>query len=449
MLHPFFQLLTRLDQFFWSYVAFSLIMILGGYMTWKMRFFQLRTLPTSAKTFFHFLQTRSAGRQGVHPLRAFFASVGGMIGIGNVVGVVTAVQIGGPGALFWVWIAALIGAIIKYSEIILGLKHRVPNKRGSFDGGPIYFLQAAFKNRFIPTTVAILLCIYGVEIYQFSVVTESVSSNWGLNRYLVMATLLALVLYAGIGGVRRIGKICSTIMPFFLVTYIFMSLWMISQEIHAIPMILRTVFESAFAGHAAIGGFVGSSALLAIQHGISRAAYSADLGIGYDSIIQSESNTVYPEKQASLAVFGVFIDNLICTMSILIVLVSGIWTSNPPIEASLLVQNSLGLHFPSMKVFMPLFLLIVGYTTIIAYFCVGMKCARFLAPKHGEKIYIGYAVMAFLFFSFFDQTQALLVMSLSGALLLSFNLLGIFRLRHQILPQKTSKDEEVSSLGVR
>lgn len=438
MIHSFFRSLTTLDQFFWSYVAFVLIMILGGFLTFKMRFFQIRALPMIVKTFVQLLKTRSTG-QGVHPLRAFFASVGGMIGIGNVVGIVTAIQIGGPGALFWVWVAALIGAMIKYSEIILGLKYRVANQRGGYDGGPLYFLKAAFNKKWIPIAVAVLLCIYGVEVYQFSVVTDSLASNWNLNRYAVMGGLLGLVLYAGKGGVKRIGKICSTIMPFFLVTYVFMSLWMIGHEIHLVPGILLTVLKSAFTGHAPVGGFIGSSIALAIQHGISRAAYSADLGIGYDSIIQSESSTVHPEKQASLAVLGVFIDNLICTMSILVVLISGIWSSDQPIEASRLVQTALGKYFPSMALFMPLFLMIVGYTTLIAYFCVGLKCARFLAPKHGEKIYFAYAVIAFVFFSFFDQTQVLLVMSLSGALLLCFNLLGIFQLREQILPIKKEK----------
>jgi alanine or glycine:cation symporter, AGCS family len=425
-----------IDHFFWSYVAFVLIMVLGGYFTWKMRFFQIRALPSILKIFVDFLKTRTGGAKGIHPLKAFFASVGGMIGIGNVVGIVTALQIGGPGALFWVWVAALIGAMIKYAEIILGLKHRVPNERGGYDGGPIYFLKAAFNKRWIPILVAVLLCIYGVEIYQFSVLTDTISSNWNLNRYGIMGGLLILILYAGMGGVKRIAKICTAVMPFFLITYISMSLWMIFHEIDQLPAIFATVFRSAFAGHAAVGGFVGSSVILAIQHGISRAAYSADLGIGYDSMIQSESSTVHPEKQASLAVLGVFIDNLICSLSILVVLISGVWTANPLPEASRLVQLALSQHFPSMHYFMPLFLFIVSYTTLIAYFCVGIKCARFLMPRHGEKIYFAYAAIAFVFFSFFNQTQALLVMSLAGAFLLTINLLGIFRLRDQILPQK-------------
>lgn len=433
MINSTFDYLTRLDSFFWGYIAFMLIILLGCGLTIKARFFQIRAFPSILKTFFHFLTRSSSDVRGVHPLKAFFASVGGMIGIGNVVGIVTAVQIGGPGALLWVWVAALIGTIIKYSEIFLGLKHRVTNDRGGYDGGPMYFLRFAFNNRWIPIFISSLLCIYGVEIYQFAVVTDSLTTNFDLNRYAVIGSLLLLILYASAGGIPRIGKICSWIMPIFMTLYISMCLWVIFQEISILPATLKNVFTSAFTGHGAIGGFAGSSILLAIQHGISRAAYSADIGIGYDSIIQSESNTVYPERQARLAVLGVCIDNIVCTMSILVVLVSGIWKSAEPIEGSQLVQTALSQYFPCMHIFMPIFLFIVGYTTMIAYFCVGIKCARFLYPKYGTQLYIVYGIIALLFFSFFDQAQALLVMSLAGALLLITNLLGIFILRHQIV----------------
>ncbi|MBS0654869.1 MAG: sodium:alanine symporter family protein, partial [Verrucomicrobia bacterium] len=392
-----FDHLSSIDSFFWGYIAFVLIILLGCWLTIQARFFQIRAFPPIIGTFIQFLKKSAPEVRGVHPIKAFFASVGGMIGIGNVVGIVTAVQIGGPGALFWVWVAAFIGMIIKYSEIFLGITHRVHNDRGGYDGGPMYFLRTAFKNRLVPIFISILLCIYGVEIYQFAVVTDTLAVNFDMNRYAVIGALMALILYASVGGVSRIGKICSWIMPGFIVLYIVMSLWVIVQEAPLLPGILASVFVSAFTGHAAIGGFVGSSAILAIQHGISRAAYSADIGIGYDSIIQSESNTVHPERQARLAVLGVCVDNLICTMSILVVLASGVWKAVEPIEASRLVQTALSRYFPYMDLFMPIFLLIVGYSTMIAYFCVGIKCARFLSPAYGERLYLIYGV-AMLFF---------------------------------------------------
>lgn len=454
MSDAFFYYLSHADSFFWSYIAFVIIMLLGCYLSFQTRFYQIRALPTILKTFFSFLgKSPTTKARGIHPLKTFFASVGGMIGIGNIVGIVTAVQMGGPGALFWVWVAALVGGIIKYSEIFLGIKHRVANDHGGYDGGPKYFLKSAFKNQWISIFIAILLCIYGVEIYQFSVVTNSLSTNLGLNRYLVIGALLSVILYAGIGGIPRVSKICSWVMPFFMVIYLGMGLWIVCQEIALLPAVLKNVFVSAFTGHAAVGGFAGSTALLAIQHGMSRAAYSADIGIGYDSIIQSESSTVYPERQAQLAVLGVCIDNLVCTMSILVVLLSGVWTSTEAIEGSSLVQHALSNYFPFMHIFIPLFLLVVGYTTMIAYFCVGIKCARYLSPTYGLPVYTAYAIAALIFFSFFEQTQALLVMSVAGALLLITNLIGIFMLRDQIVftlePHKTAFVDKESKACVR
>ncbi len=261
-------------------------------------------------------------------------------------------------------------------------------------------------------------------------ITHSVYTNWDLNRYLVMGALLGLVLYGGLGGVKRVAKICTWMMPLFMAAYLGMAFWVIGHQVTALPAVLVTVFKTAFSGHAAIGGFAGSSIILAIQHGMARAAYSGDIGIGYDSIIQCESSTVFPEKQARLSILGVFIDNLICTVSILLVLIAGVWSE--PIQGSHLVQVALSRYFPGMQIFMPLFLILCGYTTLIAFFVVGLKCARYLAPRRGTLFYCLYGVTALIFFSFADQTKALLVMSLAGAILLILNLIGIFRLRHEI-----------------
>lgn len=426
------RLLNLLDSLFWGYIAFVLIIVLGVILTFQAKFFQIRNLHQVIKTFFYFLQHKQEKKAGVHPLKTFFASVGGMIGIGNIVSVVTAIRIGGPGALFWLWVTGIIGAVVKYCEIYLGCKYRVSNEYGGYDGGPMYFLRRAFSSTLIPSTVAALLCIYGVEIYQFSVIAESVSSNWHIPHILVTVILLFSVLYAAKGGVRRLGEICSYVMPFFLVAYVLMSLWILSKEMHILPSLLAIVFKSAFTGHAAIGGFAGSSMILVVQNGIARAAYSADIGIGYDSIIQSESSSPHPERQARLAILGVFIDNVICSLSMLIVLLSGVWKILDPLEGSQMIQLALSKYFSCIKYFLPLFLIITGYTTIVAYFAVGIKCASYLFPKRGKTGYLIYGTLCFLFFSFVPQSQALLIMSLSGAMLLSINLLGIFRLRNEI-----------------
>lgn len=432
MFTQIFNLLLEADALFWGYIGFSLIMFLGCYLTISTRFYQIRAFPFVVSTFFREIFKRSNGERGIHPLKAFFASVGGMLGVGNVVGIVTAIQLGGPGALFWVWVAGFAGTLIKYSEIYLGLKHRVQNKDQSYDGGPMYFLKKAFGMNWVCTFVCILLCIYGAEIYQFNVVVDTVSYSWGLNRFAIAAVLLGLVIWAAIGGVPRVAKMCSWIMPLFMFAYVSMCLFVISSSISDLPEIFSMVFKSAFSGHAALGGFAGSTAMLAIQNGMASASYAADIGIGYDSTIQSESHTVYPEKQARMAFFGVCLDNFICTLSILVVLVSGLWQTPIGAEQAPLVQTALAEHFPFMNALMPLFIFILGYTTLIAYLIVGIKCARFLHPTKGKIAYLLYSVAVFTFFAFFDQTVALLVMRIAGALLLITNLAGIYALRKEV-----------------
>lgn len=442
MLTDLFHFLAKADDFFWGYVGCALILVLGFFLSLKAGFFQVRSFPSICKNFISSLKNRATQQRGIHPIKVFFASTGGMIGIGNIVGIVTAVQIGGPGALVWVWVAGVIGAIVKYCEIYLGFKYRVANNEGGYDGGPMYFLKKAFKSPLFPLAVAFLLCIYGVDIYQFSVITDSLSSNWHLPRPLVVGVLLALVLFASLGGVARIGKLCSLVMPVFLVVYLLITLFVLGSEASRLPQVIVDVFRAAFSGHAAVGGFAGASVLLAIQHGFARAAYSSDIGIGYDSIIQSESSSTRPEMQGRLAILGVFIDNLICTLSILIVLVTGVWAE--PLQGSQLVQVALSAYIPYMEYFIPLFFIVTGYTTLIAYFVVGLKCARYLFPRLGRKIFITYSVVSFCFFSFVPQNHALLVMSVSGALLLLTNLTAIFRLRHEIVFSESTEAESLT-----
>lgn len=432
MFDTFFDYLATVDDFLWSYVGFTLVTLFGLYFSLKTRFFQFRVLGQLKKTITDLHHDAKGGEAGMHPLRLYFASVGGMVGIGNLVGAVSAILIGGPGALFWLWIANFCGMLVKYSEIYLGMKYRVRNNRGGYDGGPMYYLKAAFGIPAIPIIVCVLLCIYGVEVVQFLVVADAISQSFSLSKHLVVGGLLAAVMYSAFGGIRRLSTICCLLMPGFIIIYVIMSLWVLGTHITEIPELLSLVFHGAFNGHAPLGGFVGSTFLIAARYGISRAVYSGDIGIGYDSIIQSESRAKKPEYQARLAIFSVFTDGIVCTMSMLLVLVTGLWKLNGIPDATHCVSLALGTVFPAMPYFMGIFMFIAGYTTIIAYFAIGLKSARFLSPKWGETIYYIYALFAFPFFAYFDQTKVFLIMSVSGGLLMIFNLAGIVKLRKEI-----------------
>ncbi|WP_100934592.1 amino acid carrier protein [Candidatus Chlamydia corallus] len=438
------SLLSVFDDFFWSYVAFLLIIVLGVGFSWKSRFSQFTKFAQFCKLFRYYSQNaqEKETKQGVHPIKVFFASAGGNIGIGNVVGIVTAACIGGPGALFWVWIAGIFGSIVKYSEVYLGIKFRKLDSDGVYQGGPMYFLTKAFKTPVVSVIVAILLCIYGVEIYQFSVITDSLAHCWNIPKIYPMLALLFLVFYAIQGGLQRIGKICSLVLPFFMLLYCALALYILIKEFSTLPQLITTVFSSAFKGQSALGGFAGCTVATTIHQGISRAAYSGDIGIGFDSIIQSESSAKDPRTQAQLSIVGIAIDNLICTLSLLMVLASGSWSLGFE-NASQAVEHTLTSYFPMVRFFLPTFFFVTGYTTIISYFLVGKKCAKFLYGNLGTKIYTLYGLLILPLFCFLSQNTALLIMSVSGALLLCFNLLGVFLLRKEVqFPEKVSSFKE-------
>jgi alanine or glycine:cation symporter, AGCS family len=440
MLQQVFYFLELLDNHLWSYIGFPAIIFLGLYLSLQSNFVQIRKFPTVVKTFLGFLTTRSTDEYGVHPLKAFFACVGGCVGLGNIVGICTAIQIGGPGSLFWIWITAILGMLVKYAEVFLGVNYRVRNSEGSYNGGPMYYLQRTFKAKWVPLFVCFLLCIYGVEVYQFKVVTHTLIHNFGWNEYLVIFTLLGLVIFAGSGGVSRVGALSGFMIPFFVLIYMSMGFWLLFKHLESVPEMIKLVFSSAFNEQSAVGGFAGSSLILSISQGIRRGCYTGDVGIGYASVIHSESSASKPEQQASLVIFDIFLDTLvICTTSVMMILVSGVWAK--PMEAGLMIQTALSECFPHMEIFMPIFLFLLGYSTINAYFCVGLKCAQYLSPSFGRKLFYLYSIATLIIFSFVDTTNAQIFMSLTGGLLLIINTYGIFRLRKELRFNFGEKEE--------
>lgn len=431
MIEQVFDILSVFEDFLWAFLGVPSMMLLGIYLTFKSGFIQIRKFPEVVRTFTSFLNLKENDVRGIHPLKAFFACVGGCVGVGNVVSICTAIQVGGPGALFWIWMTAIVGMVLKYAEVYLGIRTRVPNEQGGYNGGPMYYLKSIFKNNWLPKLAALLLCIYGVEILQFSLVVHSVSFNWNVNPYILIAILLFLVIFAGRGGVKRVGNISAAIIPVFVVLYIAMGAWILFNNLDLIPEVIGMVIRGAFSEQAALGGFAGSTLMMTISQGIRRGCYTGDVGVGYASVINSETSAQEPEKQASLEFLGIFLDTfLVCTTSVMLILVTGVWQE--PMEVGLLVQSALGQYFPYMSLFIPFFLFMLGYSTINAYFCAGLKCAEYLSPKRGKLVFNIYAVLSLVLFSLADVNQAQSVMAIAGGLLLLINMYGIFKMRDQI-----------------
>ena len=426
-----FELLTQLDAMLWDYIGLIIILLIGFYLTIYSKFFQFRALFRLRTYVKDLIACAGKDKQGTNPIKLYFASVGGMVGLGNIVTVVSAVTIGGPGSLVWLWIASFLGMLVKYSEVYLGIKYRIKNNDKGFDGGPMYYLRVAFKNRVLPVMVCVLLCIYGAEVSQFLILTDTIVTTFSLNRYLVIGILLFFILLTAVKGVKRFATVCTAMMPPFMLIYVALGMWIIADHYSDLPNVFSLIFSSFLDYKSQVGGFVSGGILLAAHYGVSRAVYSGDIGIGYDSIIQSETQTIYPEKQARMSIFALFTDSLICTISILILLVTGMWEVQG-LQPSEYVVSALKLYLPNVEYFMAVLFVFAGFTTITGYLVVGQKCAKYLNKKYGQYLYILYSIFAFIFFSFYSQEQVILVMSVSGGLLMVVNMLGVFKLRKSI-----------------
>lgn len=423
------EFLEYIRDFYWGYVGFWLIVLFGVYFTVKARFFQFKvlgSLPHQIRAFANL----APKKRGINPIKLYFASIGGSIGLGNIINVSVGLVLGGPGILFWLWVASFSGMLVKYSEIYLSIKYRVPNQTGGYDGGAMHFVRQAFGSHKLSLFVATLFCIYGVEMLQFSYVCNLVHYTYSIPKLAIVAVLLLLTFYCSFGGIKRLANISTILMPFFMLLYIILCLVVILCHCAHLPSVCKLVMNSAFTGHAALGGFIGSGFLTTVRQGISKAVYSGDIGVGYDAIIQAETELSDPAQQARFSIFSLFTDTFICSMTVLVALTTGAWTDGG--APALLTMRALHGYFPAIQHFMTIVLFLAGFTTIIAFLTVGYKASGYISSRLGRKAYTLYAVPTFILFSFVDTSIAALIMDLVSGLLVLINVLAIIKLRNEI-----------------
>ncbi len=432
MIINFFSYLDAIDSLFWIYGGVPALMLVGIYFTIQSKGFQLFALPAILKNFCMTMFRPSDDKRGVRPLYVFFASIGGCIGIGNVVGVCTAVQVGGPGAVFWMWVAGFFGMLVKYAEIYLGMIYRIQDKNNSYVGGPVVYLQQVPGGSILSNVVAFLLCMYGLEVYIFGVIRDSIITGWDVYPPIVVIGLIALVVFVGEGGINLVGKVSSFILPVFLTIFVIMSFYIFAINYHIFPAMIYSIFASAWTPHAPLGAFAGSSVMLAISHGVKRACYTGDLGIGYASTIHSQTSETDPYKEASMGIVAIFIDTfIICSLSLFLILLTGTWHSG--LHESLMVATALSKYFPYITLFWPLFIFLLGYTSLTSFYAVGKNSSAFLFGSLGNTLYPFVATILFILFSYVGSLQVdMMLMSITGALLLLCNLYGIIQLSHHI-----------------
>jgi AGCS family alanine or glycine:cation symporter len=266
----------------------------------------------------------------------------------------------------------------------------------------------------------------------FKAVTESVSQSWNVPAEYVTVCLMILVLYAVIGGAERVGKFCSWLIPGFVLIYMIMSTWVLVLNYDKIPGIFALIFKSAFVGHAPVGAFAGSGVMYAISQGVKRACYTGDIGVGYAGVVAAQAHESSYGQQARFSYIGIVLDTfVVCTLSVLLILISGAWQSG--LDESMMVTYALSQYFPGTHVFMPIFIFLLGYSTIIAFFHVGLCCMNYLSPRYGKIVYFTYAVVAFTVFSYLETHYAMVLMNICGALMLALNIVALWLHRKSIV----------------
>ncbi|MBD3620528.1 MAG: sodium:alanine symporter family protein [Chromatiales bacterium] len=341
------------------------------------------------------------GRRGDHdegditPFQALMTALSATIGPGNIAGVATALYLGGPGAVFWMWIIALVGMATKYSEAVLAVKYRETDARGMHVGGPMYYIKNGMGARW--KWLGMLFAVFGMlAAFGIGNTIQSNSVALALKSSLdvpLWATGLALALAAGtviIGGIRRIGEVASALVPFMALVYVGGSLIIILLHIGGVPDALGMIVSDAFTGTAATGGFAGAGVAAAIQFGMARGLFSNEAGLGSAPIAHAAARTRDPIRQGSIAMLGTFIDTIvICTMTALVIILTGAWSSGETSSALSALAFDTGL--PGFGSWVVTFgLVIFAFTTILGWSYYGERCAEFL---FGVKVIWPYRVL--------------------------------------------------------
>jgi len=330
---------------------------------------------------------QAKGEGDITPFNALMTSLSATIGTGNIAGVATAIFTGGPGALFWMWCTALVGMATKYAEAVLAVRYRETDEAGNHIGGPMFYIKNGLGSRWawLGTLFAIFGALAGFGIgntVQANSVADALHSAFGfppLATGLVMAVLAALVL---IGGIRRIATVAGKLVPFMAISYIVAGLVVLAMNASAIPDAITLIIKQAFTPTAATGGFAGSTVMLAIQWGVARGIFSNEAGLGSAPIAHAAAATDSPVRQGTVAMLGTFIDTIIiCTITGLVIVVSGTWTSgeNAAPLTSLAFESALpgyGGYVVSLG------LALFAFTTLLGWSFYGEKCVEYLFGIH-------------------------------------------------------------------
>ena len=384
------ELITSINDLLWSYVLIVALVGCGLWFTWRTRFVQfrmvgemLRLLTESAASTVEQQvreQKEGVGSKHISSFQAFAVSVATRVGTGNLAGVATAIAIGGPGAVFWMWVIALVGSATAFIESTLAQLYKQKHK-DSFIGGPAYYIQKGLKQRWMAVTFAVLItCQFGLSnnSIQANTICGAMQQAFGWSPEWVGAALAAMALFVVFGGIQRIAHVSSVLVPVMAVGYMVLAIVVVVMNIHLIPHVFKVIVLNAFGIGQIAGGGIGA----AMMNGIKRGLFSNEAGEGSAPNVAATATTTHPVKQGLIQALGVFTDTLlVCSCTAFIILISGLYQS-PDINGINLTQAALQNEVGSIgPMFVAIAIFLFAFSSIIGNYYYGEANIRFITPN--------------------------------------------------------------------
>jgi AGCS family alanine or glycine:cation symporter len=374
------QLIGQINSWAWGPVMLVLLLGTGIYLSLGLRALTIRKIPTAFKLLFHGRKGRGDG--DISPFGALMTSLSATIGTGNIAGVATALALGGPGALFWMWITALVGMATKYAEAVLAVRFREQDAEGNYSGGPMYYIRNGLGKHWHWLGFAFAgfgaLAGFGIaNTVQSNSVSQVLSDSFSVPPLVTGLVLMVLVGAVVLGGIKRIASVASWLVPFMAVSYILMALVVIVTHLGEVPQAIVTIVDSAFNGSAAAGGFAGATVWAALRFGVARGIFSNEAGLGSAPIAHAAAKTNEPVQQGMIAMLGTFIDTLlVCTMTGLVIVIMDVIPTG--VNGASLTSMAFANAFPGGDIIVAIGLCVFAFTTMIGWSFYGERCVVFL-----------------------------------------------------------------------
>ncbi len=439
------DLITTFTNWLWGPPL--LILVVGGgiLLTVRLGFFQIRYFPYIMKQTFGKIFSKAEGEGTLTPFQAATAALASSIGAANIVVVPSIIFVAGPGAVFWMWVTAVLGQATKFSEIVLGLKYREKNAEGEYVGGPAYYMKKGVKGTIGKILGFCVSFFFMIEILP-SITLQTLSAaspleTLGVDKKIAVGLILALVLLVVYGGISRIGKVTEKLVPFMALVYFVIAIIVILVNIGQIPNVLYMIFAGAFNPQAVATGIAGATIAKAIQNGVARGVYSNEAGMGSAPYAHSTAVTDHPCRQGMWGIFEVFVDTIVvCSLSAIVVLSTGVWTPQTTPDSELkaiavtkAVSSIFG-NVGSAIVSICLFLFVLSTIIVIVFYCE--KQAEYLFGSFLGKImrFAATAMVAVALFISFDNAGVFLDFTLG--LVVVPNMIALILLSGEVVKLK-------------